>query len=125
MFGTHVQKVNVTGPLLLLDDDEVPPPPHAVRNAMSAIISPGTTNFTIKRGIQRGKERQGIIGALLSAHNSKEQKLHYHLRQRTAYSNARCPLGLKCKLRFSRHTCDRNTSENLSVSWINCFAPLL
>jgi len=81
MFGTHVQKVNVTGPLLVDDDDEVGPP-HAPRDAVSMIISPRAANFTIKRGIQREKERQGVIGALLSARNSKNNSFI------TVYGNA-------------------------------------
>jgi len=71
----------VTGPLLV-DDEEGVAPPHAARDATSAITSPGTTNFTMKRGIQRGKERQGVIGALLSARNSKNKSFI------TVYGNA-------------------------------------
>jgi len=79
MFGTHVQKVNVTGPLLVGDGVV---PPHAARDAASTIIKPRTANFTIKRDIQREKKRQGVIGALLSARNSKNKSFI------TVYGNA-------------------------------------
>jgi len=79
MFGTHVQKVNVTGPLLLGD---AVVPPHAARDTASTIIRPRTADFTIKRGIQRERERQGVIGALLSARNSKNNSFI------TVYGNA-------------------------------------
>src|SRR6266566_10074949 len=113
MFGTHVQKVNVTGPLLV--DGEVVPP-HAASDAESTIISPRTANFSIKLDIQREKERQGVIGALLSAHNSKNKNFI------TVYGNAQHTMvrvALECKLRFSRHTCYCDTHENLSISWID------